>query len=300
VPTDVLDDRIQQQQQQLLKDHMFEQPPQGVEAVAILSTVDEGHSCHTVYLATIITETPELSVTDLASMMYDLSKEIACSNPSFDDKLLAATLEGEPDNGDELPADWEPDNVGNSSDAWEPFARDLLDAESLIERIRSATLTDSVLQQIIECKEQSKQRLPYKLIHEHNIKVDLAGCSYRDGLLYVRDKIFVRLTTSFAPASSKFITKVYQVVTEAAKLHMNGCHDITSGPWPSQQLRSTAAIASHANDPSPIKKVSMGCSTPCQYQTRTGTAYCSTSSRHCRRHSVLAARINTLWSWSTD
>jgi hypothetical protein len=116
---------------------------------------------------------------------------MACGDSSFDDELLAATLDGEPNDGDEVPADWEPDDVANSSDAWGPVARDLPHAESLIQQVRSATLTDSVLQQIIECKEQSKQRLPYKLIHEHNVKVDLAGCSYRDGLLYVRDKIFV-------------------------------------------------------------------------------------------------------------
>jgi hypothetical protein len=46
------------------------------------------------------------------------------------------------------------------------------------------------LQQIISCKEQGKQRLPYKLI-KAGLKLNLSNCRYAQGIVYIQDCVYV-------------------------------------------------------------------------------------------------------------
>jgi hypothetical protein len=188
IPEGVDDDRIQQQQQQLLKDHIFKQPTDSTDIAVLMSDLDRG-SHHACYLALILTDKLELEVADLACWMYALSEETCCGDS---EELLTTALEGEPeDDGDELIPPWEPVNDRNRGGAREPVAQgDLLDAEGIIERIKEATDNNDTLQCIIQCKDQGKQRLPYYLIKDR-LKLDLSNCRYEQGLVYVRDRIYV-------------------------------------------------------------------------------------------------------------
>ena len=187
VPDGVDDDRIQQQQQQLLKDHMYEKPPKGVEVATILLPMDDG-SEYACYLAHVINDTLEIEVANLACLMYDLSEE-TCSGDS--EELLTVALDRSDDGGDELKSDWEPATHGDSHNAREPDAeRESLAAEDVIKQVREATLTDDVIQRIITCKDEKRQRLPLDLM-KAGVKLDLASCRHEDGLLYLRDRVFV-------------------------------------------------------------------------------------------------------------
>jgi hypothetical protein len=112
-----------------------------------------------------------------------------CSNSL---ELLTTALEGEPkDNRDEQMLHWEPVYDGDSDSAREPIAQgNLLDAKGIIKRVRAATEKNNILQQIISCKEQGKQRLPYELI-KAGLKLDLSNCCYAQGIVYVRDRVYV-------------------------------------------------------------------------------------------------------------
>jgi hypothetical protein len=189
IPDGVDDDRIQQQQQQLLKDHMYESPPDDSVAVAVLISDLDGGSRQACHLALVITDTLELDVSDLACWLYALSEEMCCGDSL---ELLTTALEGEPeDDGDEQMSHWEPVHDGDSDGAREPIAQgNLLDAKGIIERVRAATEEDDILQQIISCKEQGKQRLPYELI-KAGLKLDLSNCRHAQGIVYVRDRVYV-------------------------------------------------------------------------------------------------------------
>jgi hypothetical protein len=105
---------------------------------------------------------------------------------------LTTALEGEPkDDRDKQMLYWEPVNNGDSEGAREPIAQGgLLDTKGIIKRVRTATEDDNTLQQIIACKEQGKQRLPYELI-KAGLKLNLSNCRYDYSLVYVRDRVYV-------------------------------------------------------------------------------------------------------------
>jgi transposase InsO family protein len=186
VPDSVADDRIQQQQQQLLKDHMFEPPPVGVDTATIISPHNDG--CHhAIFLADIVNDSLDMNVAEMAHWLYAISEE-TCSSDATD--LVSVAL------GDEVEEvandDETDDTVEGAESSNQPFVIDdpFQNPDLLSQRIRDATMTDTVAQEIIACKNSGARRLPVGLTKQ-GIKLELSSCRYEDGLLYVRDRIYV-------------------------------------------------------------------------------------------------------------
>ena len=67
-----------------------------------------------------------------------------------------------------------------------------LDQDTLLEHIRKGYNDDAVLQAIVKAKKDGLQRLPFKLIHgEEHLRLELGDCQLTDGLLFVRNKVYV-------------------------------------------------------------------------------------------------------------
>jgi len=59
-----------------------------------------------------------------------------------------------------------------------------------------------VLKELIKAVENGLRRIPHDLIHgSHRICIELGDCTLRDGLLYVKDKVYI-------PSSGHIRTKV--------------------------------------------------------------------------------------------
>jgi hypothetical protein len=111
----------------------------------------DGGAKHAVHLARLLFDEYEDSAVNLASMMYLMAEEL---------------VEGE------------------SDDAPPPSL-------SILDKARQATAEDDVIQQIIHAKLERHRRIPFNLIHGKNIKIELAECDVREGLLYFRNRLFI-------------------------------------------------------------------------------------------------------------
>jgi hypothetical protein len=170
---------------------MYEKPPVDsnidVACITTIPYLEDG--CHyAYYLALILTNSLALPVNEPACIVYALSEEMYAGSSS--NKPLSVTPVYLEDGRDELKLDWEPSNR-DDSDAQEPAVLDnLLTAKSIIMRIRTATESNNMIQTIIQCKANNVQQLPYNLI-KASLKLNLGNCRKKDGLLYVRDQIFI-------------------------------------------------------------------------------------------------------------
>lgn len=186
VPAGVEDDRIQQQQQQLLQDHMFEKPSPDEQVYVIATTHHDDGCYHAVDLALILSNDVEMSLVDLVESIYSIGEETCCGS----EELLIVALNREPDSSGDDEEVREPDN-GDEPTYQEPVVGgDYTDAAAIIDQIREATRIDDTLQRVISCKADRKQRLPYDLI-KSGLKLELSSCRTHDDLLYVKDRIFV-------------------------------------------------------------------------------------------------------------
>lgn len=186
MPAGVDDDRIQQQQQQLLKDHMFEKPTPEERVHAItLTQPDDG--CHyAIDLALAFCDNLEMNVVKLMESMYSLGEETCCGS----EELLTVALDGESESDGDGDGCREPGNWDDMIHREPVEGRDHLDASAVLDRIREVTSRDDTLQRIIRCKEEKKQRLPYDLI-KGGLKLELCHCRYADGIVRVRDRVYV-------------------------------------------------------------------------------------------------------------
>jgi hypothetical protein len=185
LPQGVSDDREKHQTQMLLtRDHLDshilnelrQNRDDSVTATMVAERPDKG-AFHAAYLATFLIDYTE-SVVQLASMVYLMSEEFT---------------EGMTADGDSLdPGDDEPRPASHSSGTQtmaprsEPWA-----ATGITTRLKELSAKDEVIQEIISAKRDGLWRLPRKLIHDKGLKIELQDCEVTNGLLYVRERIFV-------------------------------------------------------------------------------------------------------------
>ena len=135
----------------------------------------------------IVNDSLDMNVAELAHWLYAISEETSSSNAT---DLVSVAL------GDEVEQEANADDMdttdeGDGSDD-QRFGMDgpFQDPDLLLQRIKDTTMTDTVAQEIVACKNSGARRLPVGLTKQ-GIKLELSSCRYEDGLLYVRDRIYV-------------------------------------------------------------------------------------------------------------
>lgn len=165
IPKGVMDERIQRNSQVLLPPQQFEPGCNTREAI---------------YLAHILNEDLEWTAEQMVHELYLFCEEGEELETSWDVLLAPADLEEESNNEQGALSEDSPSDQGG-----QPSAQELID------RIRSLTASDKILQRIIASLSQGDRRIPYELFHNKGIKVELGSCRYENGILYVKEKIFV-------------------------------------------------------------------------------------------------------------
>jgi hypothetical protein len=124
----------------------------------IIQVTHTDGATHGAHLAAMLFDDYEVSLPTLASMVYLISEELESDGES----------EGDPS----------PKTVQNVD-------RDIVDA------IRKAYETDSIVKEIFKAKRDGARRLPHSLISQHHLKIELKDCDVHDDLLYYRRRLFV-------------------------------------------------------------------------------------------------------------
>lgn len=171
IPQGVEDDRLQHNYQTILT-------PDRVKAK---STRDA------IYLAHIIIEDVTMTVPELAHELYLLSEEMGASEEYLDESLMPLSLD---DNEGDPGESW--NNQGDTLSlppAGEESQDELLPQDTTL-HLQHATENDEVIQEIFTAMDQGHRRPPHHLIKQ-GIRLEIGDCKKVDGLLHVRDKIFV-------------------------------------------------------------------------------------------------------------
>jgi hypothetical protein len=134
---------------------------------------------HAAYLASMLFSV-DVDVPTLASMVYLMSEEFSEAGEPDDEGSLSA--------GDEGESMVIPRSGGSAASARLPEQNASM---GLLQVIRKAYSTDSVVQDIIRAKQQQARRLPHDLIVKHHLKMEMKDIEIRDGLAYFRNRLIV-------------------------------------------------------------------------------------------------------------
>jgi hypothetical protein len=134
---------------------------------------------HAAYLASMLFSV-DVDVLTLASIVYLMSEEFSKAGELDDEGSLSA--------GDEGESMVIPRSSSSATLARLPKQNASI---GLLQVIRKAYPTNSVVQDIIRAKQQQARRLPHDLIVKHHLKMEIKDIKIRDGLAYFRNRLIV-------------------------------------------------------------------------------------------------------------
>ena len=147
------DDRRQYQSQVILKQQHL----------------DEGVR-HAIELSAMLLDELEMSVTDIAAMIYDLCETGDGNEESQEESL--------------------PDAPGPVEESNEESTGPVTDGTDIYARVQEAYKKDDDIQRIMAAKVAGQQRIPHDLI-KNGMRLELGDCKIHDDMLYVGSRLYV-------------------------------------------------------------------------------------------------------------